>query len=140
LVVNQVWKKTFKKKKGKKTFVLPDFVCWLLTFAVVDLAFVFFRSPSLRAALHYLRPLVSPHNIFGTANLRLMNGVGLMVIVYVIAQLIGTVVAFAGKSSEDLARNFKPVTLNIVATVGFFLVALVFLNSSISKPFVYFAF
>lgn len=38
LVINQYWKK-------KKMPVLPDWLCWLLTFALLDLGFVFFRSP-----------------------------------------------------------------------------------------------
>ena len=140
LVTNQYWKKFFKKKKGKKTLVLPDPICWLLTLAVVDFAFVFFRAGTLPAALQYLPHLVNVRNLIGTANLSQMNGAGLMVAVYLLAQISGTILAFTGKSSEQLGRDFKPSTLNSLATVAFTLVALLFLNSSISKPFVYFAF
>ena len=140
LVVNQIWKKQFKKKKGKKTFELPDPICWLLTMAVVDLAFVFFRAGTLPAALSYLPHLVSISHPFSTVNLLQMNGAGLMFGVYLFAQIAGIAAAFFGKSSEALAQNFKPATLNLAATVAFALVALVFLNSSMSKPFVYFAF
>lgn len=140
LVANQYWKKAFKKKKGKKTIVLPDFICWLLTIAVVDLAFVFFRAGTLPAAMRYLPQLVNIRNLIGTTNLSQMNGTGFMVAVYLVVQVVGTIVAFTGKSSENLAANFRPTTLNSLATVAFALIALLFLNSSISKPFVYFAF
>ena len=140
LVTNQYWKKLFKKKKGKKSIVLPDWLCWLLTFAVVDIAFVFFRAGTLRAARIYLPHLVNIHHLIGTTNLSHMNGNGIMVSVYILAQVGGAILAFTGKSSEQLANNFKPTAMNALATVAFALVALVFLNSSISKPFVYFAF
>ncbi len=140
LVINQIWKKQFKKKKGKKSFELPDPICWFLTLAVVDLAFVFFRAGTLPVALAYLPHLVSLRHPFSTANLVQMNGAGIMVAVYVLAQIAGVAAAFFDKSSEALAQNFKPATLNLVATCVFALVALVFLNSSMSKPFVYFAF
>ncbi len=80
LVINQYWKKLFKKKKGKKSIVVPDWLCWFLTFGVVDLAFVFFRAGTLSAAMLYLPHLVNMHNLLGTHNLGDMNGAGLMVI------------------------------------------------------------
>ena len=140
LVTNQYWKKLFKKKKGKKSIVLPNWLCWMLTFAVVDLAFVFFRAGTLSAARLYLPRLVNVHNLYSIRNLGDMNGSGLMVYVYLLAQISGAILAFTGGSSEQLAGNFKPTALNSLSTVVFTLVALLFLNSSISKPFVYFAF
>jgi len=133
LVINQYWKK-------KKMSAVPDAVGWVLTMAVVAFANVFFRSPTLHFAVGYVGQMFNWHNAFGTANLSAMNGAGLMVGVYLIAQVVGAVLAVAGKSSETLARNFTPTALNAAATVAFTLGALIFLNSSISKPFVYFAF
>jgi D-alanyl-lipoteichoic acid acyltransferase DltB (MBOAT superfamily) len=133
LVTNQYWKK-------KKLPVLPDIVCWLITMALVAFANVFFRSPNLTFALGYVRQMFGIHNLFGVENIQAMNGAGLMVGIYILAQIVGAIVAVAGKSSETLARNFKPSALSAFATVSFTLIALLFLNSSISKPFVYFAF
>jgi alginate O-acetyltransferase complex protein AlgI len=135
LVVNQYW-----RKKKKKLPVLPDFVCWVLTFALVDFAFVFFRSPNLPAALVYVRHLFNWPHPFSITNVRAMNGAGLMVAVFVLAQVSGVVAAFFGKSSEQMARDFAPTWMNYAATVGLTAIAWLFLNSSISKPFVYFAF
>jgi alginate O-acetyltransferase complex protein AlgI len=133
LVTNQYWKK-------KKMPVLPDAICWLLTMAVVAFANVFFRSPSLHFAIGYVGKMFNWHNAFGTDNIQAMNGAGIMVGVFVLAQICGVILSVVGKSSEALARNFKPTALNAAATVAFGLAALLFLNSSISKPFVYFAF
>ena len=133
LVANQYWKK-------KKMPVLPDAVCWLLTMAVVVFANVFFRSPSLHFAMVYVGQMVSLHNAFGTSNIQAMNGAGIMVGIYILGQVAGAILAIAGQSSETLARNFKPTALNAAATVAFGLVPLLYLNSSVSKPFVYFAF
>lgn len=133
LVINQYWKK-------KKMPVLPDSVCWLLTFALVDLAFVFFRSPDLHFALHYLPRLVSSHHPLSTANLRQANGAGLMVGIFLVTEVIGVIVAFFGRSSEQLAREFNPTWFNYAVTVALTLISWFFLNSSVSKPFVYFAF
>ena len=49
-------------------------------------------------------------------------------------------VAFLGKSSEESAREFKPSFANSAAVVALTLIAWVFMNSTIVKPFVYFAF
>ena len=133
LVINQYWKK-------KKMPVLPDWLCWLLTFALLDLGFVFFRSPDLHTALLYLPHLFSWHNVFGVANMRQMNGAGLMVGFFLLAQACGIVAAFFGKSTDELAREFKPTYLNYVATAACALIAFLYLNSNVAKPFVYFAF
>ena len=133
LVANQYWKK-------KKMPALPDAVCWLLTMAVVAFANIFFRSPTLHFAIGYVGQLVNVHNAFGISNIRAMNGAGIMVGIYILCQISGAILAVAGQSSETLARNFKPTTLNAAATVAFSLIAFLYLNSSVSKPFVYFAF
>ena len=130
---NQYWRK-------KKMPVLPAFASWLLTFIVIDVALLFFRAGTLATAMVYLPHLVNLHNPIGIANLSQMNGAGLMVWVYIFAQVSGTILAFSGKSSDQLGRDFKPTMFNSLETVAFTLVALIFLNSSISKPFVYFAF
>ncbi len=133
LVVNQYWRR-------KKMPVLPKFASWLVTMALVAFANVFFRSPTLKAALAYLPHLFSWHHPFATTNISQMNGAGLMVGVYVVVQIAGAVIAVTGKSSEQLAREFTPTYRTLAATVSFTVIAWLFLNSSISKPFVYFAF
>ena len=133
LACNQYW----RKKKMPK---LPAFPSWLLTFIVVLIGLIFFRSVTLPGALGYIATLVSPHHPFTVENLMAMNGRGIMVVIFLAAQIVGTILAFVGKSSELVARDYNTTYLSAAATVSFILLAFVFLNSSISKPFVYFAF
>jgi alginate O-acetyltransferase complex protein AlgI len=133
LAVNQYW----RKKKMPKISKLAG---WLMTITVFILASVFFRSPNLRTAFTYLGRIFSLRHPFGTENLHLMNGVGLMVGVFLLAQAIGIVAAFFGKSTDQLAREFKPTWLNYAATAACTLIAFLYMNSNVAKPFVYFKF
>lgn len=133
LACNQYW----RKKKMPK---IPAFPSWLLTFIVVLIGLIFFRSVTLPGALGYIATLGSLHHPFSVENLMAMNGRGIMVVVFLAAQVVGAILAFVGKSSEQLARDYNTTYFSAAATVSFILLAFIFLNSSISKPFVYFAF
>jgi alginate O-acetyltransferase complex protein AlgI len=133
LAVNQNWR-TWKMPK------LPSFASWLMTMAVVDLAFVFFRSSSLHAAAQYLPQLVALHHIVGFESIRLMNGAGLRAIIFDLTQVAGFVMAFYGLGSEARAREFSPTWKSLATAVALTCCAWLFMNSNIAKPFVYFAF
>lgn len=133
LVINQYWKK-------KKMPALPNWLCWLLTFALLDLGFVFFRAPDLPAAMLYLPHLVAWHRAFGTENLRMMNGLGPMKMIFLVSQLAGIIAAFFGKSTDQLAREFKPSLATCAAAAACLLIGFLYLNSNVGKPFVYFGF
>ena len=133
LAINQYWKK-------KKMPAVPDPVGWLLTFALIDIAFVFFRSPDLHTALLYLPRMFNWNHPVGYDNLRKMNGAGLMAFVLLLSQVAGIVAALFGKSTDQLAREFHPTWFNYATTAACTLIAFLYLNSSVAKPFVYFAF
>jgi alginate O-acetyltransferase complex protein AlgI len=133
LAVNQNWR-TWKMPK------LPSFVSWLITMAVVDLAFVFFRSPSLRAAVQYLPQLVTFHNVARFESIRLMNGDGVRAIIFALTQAAGFFTAFYGLGSEARAREFMSTSKTLAAAVVLTCCALLFMNSNLTKPFLYFAF
>jgi alginate O-acetyltransferase complex protein AlgI len=137
LAINQYWRK-------KKMPVLPEWLCWLMTLGLVDLAFVFFRSPNLHAASLYFPHLFGWHHIIGIENLRAMNGAGtgsgVMFVVFSIAQFAGVVTAFFGKSTDQLVREFEPRLFTYAVSSATMLLALFYLNSNVVKPFVYFAF
>lgn len=133
LAINQNWR-AWKMPK------LPAFFSWLITLAVVDFAFIFFRSASLHAAWAYVPRLAGLHNIFGMQNMRVMNGDGLRIPIFIVTQAAGFVVAFYGLGSEARARDFKPSWKNAAAAVALTSCAWLFMNSNIAKPFVYFAF
>jgi alginate O-acetyltransferase complex protein AlgI len=137
LAVNQYWRK-------KKMPAVPGLASWLMTLAVFDIAFVFFRSPNLRTAFTYLPHLFSWQNVFGVENLHKMNGAGVgtgvMFVVFSLSQAAGIGAAFFGKSTDQLSISFKPTLLNSAMTSACMLFSLFYLNSNVVKPFVYFAF
>lgn len=137
LAVNQYW----RKKKMPK---FPVAVSWLMTVAVYDTAFIFFRSPDVHTAMQFVSHLFNWHNMFGLANMRLMNGetpgTGVMFVVFSVSQLVGVAAAFFGKSSDQLEHDFKPSLVTYAVTSACMLIALFYLNSNVVKPFVYFAF
>ena len=130
LAVNQAWKKSKRR--------LPDGVGWALTFLFVNATFIVFRSPSLPAAWQLLKGLLPHHKLFGTQLLATVVPFAPSVLLRPVA--IGAVLAFLFKSSWDLASQFRPTWRNSIATAALFVACLLFLNSSVAKQFVYFAF
>src|ERR1700735_96213 len=63
LALNQYW----RKKKMPK---IPAFPSWLLTFMVVNLSLLFFRSSTMHQAALMTVSLANPHNVFGIQTLR----------------------------------------------------------------------
>jgi D-alanyl-lipoteichoic acid acyltransferase DltB (MBOAT superfamily) len=133
LAVNQYWRK-------KKMPRMPKPVGWLLTFALVDIAFVFFRSPNLRTAGLFLSRSFVGAKMFGTGNLLKMNGIGPMLVVLALSQVAGIVAVSCGKSSDQLSHEFKPTWSSYAATAAYALISVLYLNSNVAKPFLYFAF
>ncbi len=133
LVINQYW----RKKKMPK---LPHWLSWVITFAVIDVAFVFFRAPNLGSALLYMQHLAYWRGSLSMGFLREMNGAGVMTNVFLLVELIGIGIVFFGKSSNQLAHEFRPTWLNSAMAVACTLIAFLYLNSNVAKPFIYFAF
>jgi alginate O-acetyltransferase complex protein AlgI len=133
LAINQYWR---KKKKPK----LPAALSWFVTFSFVNISFILFHAHTMADAAHSIANLVPHRNLLGVANLLLMRNQGIILHLVGPPLLIGFFVAFLGKSSEERAREFKPSFANSAAVVALTLIAWVFMNSTIVKPFVYFAF
>jgi alginate O-acetyltransferase complex protein AlgI len=134
LVVNQVW----RKKKLPKPF---HPLSWFLTFLLVNVAFIFFRSPTIPAAIHLLGRLVSVHQAFGFQTLSTVAAAtGMKMKIFGGPLLLGVILAFYGKSSEERAREFVPSYANSLLAAASVLVSCLFMNSSVAAPFVYFKF
>jgi alginate O-acetyltransferase complex protein AlgI len=130
LVVNQYWKKTKRK--------LPAPVAWALTFSFVNLAFIVFRAPDLATAAALARRLVAGHDVLGTSVLHSVHAIG---VVTVVPPLVcGAVAAFFGRSADDLAREMRPSLATSLGSAAMLLASCLFMNSTISRGFVYFAF
>jgi D-alanyl-lipoteichoic acid acyltransferase DltB (MBOAT superfamily) len=130
LAINQVWR--------RRKMRLPAWLGWLLTFVFVDVSFVFFRSPNIPFALHMLNSMLPHGNLFGTTALTGVIPMNVHVLLKPVA--VGVVLAFFFKTSQQLAEKFRPTHFAALATAALLLVSLFFMNSTVAKEFVYFAF
>jgi alginate O-acetyltransferase complex protein AlgI len=130
LVINLYWKKTKRK--------FPFVVSWGLTIAFVNLSFIFFRSPDLTSAFQMVHNLVPDAHALSTANFKTVRSMGLLVIVPPV--IAGALASALWKNSDELAAAFQPTWRRALATAGMLLVSVLYLNSTITKQFVYFNF
>ncbi|HEX3695960.1 MAG TPA: MBOAT family O-acyltransferase [Polyangia bacterium] len=134
LVVNQVR----KKAKSKRLPKLPPLIATAVTFAFVNLTFIFFRSPDLTTAAHFAAQLLPRPGGLGVELLREVRKVGVTTLLPLLA--FGLYAAFAGKTSDELAGALKRSTLASASAAALLLASFLYLNSNIAKQFVYFAF
>ena len=130
LAANQIW----KKRKLK----MPDWLGWMVTFVFVNITFVFFRSPNVPFALSLLHAMLPHASLLGTNSLKGVLPITPILIVRPV--VVGVVLAFAFRTSQDIA---KTCTLNyraIFATAILLTLSLFYMNSTAAKEFVYFAF
>jgi alginate O-acetyltransferase complex protein AlgI len=132
LALNAFW----RKRAG---VALPSWVSWLLTFCFVNMAFIFFRAPTLAFGLHMLRELCAVRQAFGIQNLITMRA-NFSAPIFGPPILLGLVMAFYGKSSEQLAREFRPTWRTTFASGLALTAAMLFMNSQITASFIYFRF
>ncbi len=132
LALNAFWRRRLKIR-------LPDWFCWMLTLCFVDLAFLFFRSRTVPAALAMLHELFLPQHLLGMQNLVAMRQ-DFSWPIFGPPVLFGVVAAFVGKGSEQLAREFQPGAATAIVSGLALVIAAVYMNSQIAATFVYFRF
>jgi len=131
LAANQYWKKSKLR--------MPSVVAWAATFAFVNLSLVFFRAPDVHTALEIIRRLIPSDQIIGVVALRAsVRGTELQVMA--IPLLVGTVLAFWGKTTAELRQAFAPTARMSFAVASLVLVSMLFMNSHIAQDFIYYAF
>jgi alginate O-acetyltransferase complex protein AlgI len=130
LALNQRWRK-YKRK-------LPWVMAWLTTLVFVNAAFVVFRSPDLASAMHMLGQLLPHSHPGGTTTLTGVLPISLSLVVQPV--LYGAILAFVPWTSAQLTERFRPTLLTSVLTCVLLLLSALYMNSSVAKSFVYFAF
>lgn len=130
LGANQIW----KKKKLK----MPDWLGWVVTFVFVNITLVFFRSPSVPLALHMLHSMLPHVGLLGTSALKGVLPITPVLIVRPV--VIGIVLAFFFKTSQDIAKHSTLNYRSMVVTALLFGLSIFYMNSTVAKEFVYFAF
>lgn len=130
LAVNQVWKR--RKKR------LPQSLSWAVTFAFVNVTFVFFRSPTLSFAFHFLMQMLPHANLVGVSALRGLIPFAPNLVLRPI--VLGSTVAFFGKTSTELAESNLFTPVSAFTTAVLLALAVVYMNTAAAKTFLYFAF
>ena len=131
LACNQYWRK-------KKMPHIPAFPSWLLTFIVVIVALLFFRANSLHAAATMAASLINPsHPLMAGILVPAVRDVPMLNLLML---PFGAVIAFFGKSSDDLSRNFVPTMTNAVGTAGLFAFSCIIMAFNTTQNFLYFQF
>ena len=130
LAINQIWR--------RRKMRLPAWLGWLLTFVFADVSFVFFRSPNVPLALHMLNSMLPHRDLFGTTALTDVIPMNAHLLLKPVAA--GVLLAFFLKTSQQLAEKFRPTHVTALATAVLLLVSVLFMNSTVAKEFVYFAF
>lgn len=133
LAINQYWRR-------KKLLSMPHFFSWLLTFVWVNVGFLFFRADTLSDALSYLSHMLNPIYLRAGFNWAEIFGTKYSEQMFTAVQFIAILVIFTAPSSTKLAKAFKPTWLTCAWTTCLMLVSFLYLNSHITKPFVYFGF
>ncbi len=131
LACNQFWRK-------KKMPHIPAFPSWLLTFIVVLLALLFFRANSFHAAWAMTVSLLNPHHPLAATIL--MPAVKDVPTLNLLMLPFGAAIAFFGKSSDDLSRNFAPTVTNALGTAAVFALSCIMMAFNTSQNFLYFQF
>lgn len=132
LVVNQYW----RKKKMPK---LPAGVSWAVTFLLVMVAFLMFRADTMAFAGRMILSLVDWRQGLGAGVVAgTVRSLGLFKMVVILP--VAVVMAFWGKASDEIGREFKPSVGNALAVSAVFLTCLWFLAFNTQASFVYFKF
>jgi alginate O-acetyltransferase complex protein AlgI len=132
LVINQYWRK-------KKLPKLPALASWLITFLFVNFAFIFFRSETIHGGTQMALSLVNlashplGHEVFDAARGTFTGRLGLAI-------AIGSVLAFFGKASDQLAREFEPTYWSSFGVATAVVVCCLSLVFNTTQSFVYFKF
>jgi D-alanyl-lipoteichoic acid acyltransferase DltB (MBOAT superfamily) len=128
LAVHQCWRKLKRP--------LPAPLAWLLTFAFVVVALVFFRSANMHQALQVVQSMFGFHGgLFsyepwsGIDRIDQAMGIGWM--------LCGAAILLRAPNSLELQRRFAPSWAALAISVGLAGISFVYANSVVSRSFVY---
>jgi alginate O-acetyltransferase complex protein AlgI len=131
LASNQYW------KRRKTPF--PPLLAIITTFTFVNVSLIIFRSPNLHTAAGMARRLLPADRIFSVAEIaRAIPAAVVPMIALPIA--IGSILAFAGPTSNDVASTFRPSYRAALAIVVLVVVSFIFMVAGARSDFVYRAF
>ena len=135
ICINHLWRKT--------KIVLPKFLCWLLTFNAVNIAWIFFRANSFESAMRVvgamvdIKNIVVPYNKYMAKYLNVFSDGSAMLsfsdwLNIIIAMVVSLIII-----KKDKIEEYNPV---IVACITSLLFIFSVLNFNQKSEFLYFQF
>jgi alginate O-acetyltransferase complex protein AlgI len=126
-----------ERRMGKASFyaTAPAALRVLLTFLIVNLAWVFFRTADLPSALRFLRALFG---LGDAASSSVLVRATLYSVDHVLVLAVAAAIAFGGVQTWDLSKRVTP--LRAALALGLFAWSVVALSSQSFNPFLYFQF
>ena len=127
LVINNVWRKV---KLG-----FPKPLGWALTFSFLIATLLMFRAENLHGAWRMLCAMLDPRRGFGVEREIFFDSAPALI--RVAFAVLGVVLCFAAPNSNALSKSFVPSTRRAVMLGLATSIAIVFMNSSVAKEFIY---
>lgn len=110
---------------------LPKPICWIYTFLVINIGWIFFRAETLSQAANYISALIG--STAGGWTQILQN----VTLESVTAMLCGMVAAFPVWSGVRAALDKKLPGMSVALTVALFVIAILYMAGGDFSPFLY---
>ena len=124
LVINH-----FRKKRKQK---LSSLTGHILTLLYLNLTFIVFKSSSMNQAFDIIKSLVNIKNVGHDYNLYITTGPSSYLIL-----LIGIMITFLAKNSNELVAKFVPNVKNLIFISSLIIISLLYLTAETQGGFVY---
>jgi alginate O-acetyltransferase complex protein AlgI len=126
MVLQQLWQTTKIK--------IPLIPAVFITFNFVNIAWIFFRAENMSQAFYVLKSMTG---LGLSSGFTILHGIPVSEIIIAVVAII---IVFFAPNSNKIPERFKPSTMAAVCLTGIILIGLLFLNSSVSREFIYFDF
>jgi len=133
LVLNNYWKKKIKIK-------LPNFLAWFLTFIYLNFTFVFFRADSFLDAIQVLTSMFNFNLLLSDGIMPLHYPEFVQITANIVAippMIIGALLIFAKRNSNQIAKEFNPTLINLIGFLILAIISMIYLNSNFSQEYIY---
>ena len=135
ICINHLWRKT--------KIELPKFLCWLLTFNAVNLAWIFFRANSFEGAMNIVRAMFDVNRLAGPYNKYLAKWFVLFSGDYTVLSfsdwlnIVGALIISLSVFKKDKIEEINPILLSFFVSIILIYSVLCFNQKS---EFLYFQF
>jgi D-alanyl-lipoteichoic acid acyltransferase DltB (MBOAT superfamily) len=131
VVLHRAWKRYSKVS-------LPRVAGWALTLLFVHVAWVFFRAPDLQSAINLLGCMAGGAEAVGFSNFASVGRLDLALAACIM--IPAGIAAAAGPTVQELSARFRPEWRRVAISAVLLVVAILYINSTIPKEFLYYDF